>query len=94
MIITLNKRSLITISKELREKLGVEPGDALAANVERGRLILTPVSMVPRALKLTASGAKKESEADEDIRHGRIKRFENIEELKKDLNENRKNRQI
>ena len=91
MIVTLNKRNIITISKEMREELGLEPGDSLSAKVEKGQLVLTPVSIVPRSLKLSAKGVKKESEADEDVMRGRVRRFGDTKDLLKDLNENRKN---
>lgn len=94
MILTLQKRNIITISKDIREELGIEPGDPLEANVENGQLVLTPVSVVPRALRLTASGVKKESEAAADVKRGRIRKFDSAKELLRELNENRKNRKL
>lgn len=91
MIMTLNKRSVITISSEIRKKLGIGPGDALDARVEKGRLILEPVNVVPRTLTLSGSGAKKEALADEDIRRKRVKHFDNAREFRKELDEDRKN---
>ena len=87
MILTLQKRGTITVTRELREKLGVEPGDMLKADVENGHLVLTPVDVIPRSLVLTPKGEKKMREAEEDIKHGRVKSFNSVEELLKDLNE-------
>lgn len=89
MIITLQKRSNLTIARELREALGISPGDPLEAVVENGRLVLTPVAVVPRGLRLTESGRKKEAEAQADIRHGRVKKFAGAKELLKELEETR-----
>ena len=87
MILTMKARSVITVPRELREELGIEPGDPLDATVEHGRLVFTPVAMVPRTLTLTESGRRKEAEADEDIKAGRVKSFDSLEALMKDLNE-------
>ena len=46
---------------------------------------MTPVDVIPRSLMLTPKGQKKEAEAGDDIRHGRVKRFDTVEELFKDL---------
>jgi bifunctional DNA-binding transcriptional regulator/antitoxin component of YhaV-PrlF toxin-antitoxin module len=85
MIITLQKRNILTISKEMREALGIETGDAMDASVENGRLVLTPVAVVPRSLRLTDSGARKESEADSDIKHGKVAKFADAKSLLKEL---------
>jgi bifunctional DNA-binding transcriptional regulator/antitoxin component of YhaV-PrlF toxin-antitoxin module len=87
MILTMQSRSTITVPQELRELLGVGPGDPLEATVEKGRLIITPVAVVPRTLMLSKSGEKKEAEADRDIREGKVKSFGSAEELIRDLNE-------
>jgi len=86
MILTLQSRSTITVPHELREKLGIGPGDPLEATVEKGRLVLTPVTVVPRTITLTEKGRKKEAEADRSIKEGRFKSFNSAEELIKDLN--------
>ena len=87
MILTMQSRSTITVPQELRDKLGIGPGDPLDATVEKGRLVLTPVAVVPNTLRLTEKGRKKEAEADKSIKEGRVKRFDSAEELIKDLNE-------
>ena len=87
MILTMQSRSTITVPQELRDKLGIGPGDPLDATVEKGRLVLTPVAVVPKTLRLTEKGRKKEAEADRSIKDGKVKSFKNIEDLLKDLNE-------
>lgn len=81
MIVTLQSRSTLTIPQELRKALRLEPGDPLEATVEAGRLVLTPVAVVPRTLRLTPSGEAKEAEAEADLRAGRISSFESAEDL-------------
>ncbi len=87
MIVTLRDRSTITISQELRRALGVKPGDHLEAEVKNGRLILTPVSVIPRTSALSPSGGKKEAVAEREIKRGRVKRFKSAKALLRDLGE-------
>lgn len=86
MILTVQGKGTITISQELRRALGIQPGDPLDARVESGRLVLTPVAIVPRTLSLTDSGKAKEDEADADIRRGRYRVFDDLPDLMGDLN--------
>jgi AbrB family looped-hinge helix DNA binding protein len=85
MIITVQARNTITIPRELRQALELKPGSPMQARVEQGKLVLTPVAVVPRSLHLTASGEAKEAEADDDVRQGRISRFDSAERLLEDL---------
>jgi len=85
MIITLQARSTITIPRELRQHLHLQPGDPLDARVEGGNLVLTPVAVVPRNLRLTESGESKEAAADDDLKHSRIERFASAQDLVEDL---------
>ncbi len=85
MIITLKARNTITIPLELRRRLQLRPGDPLEAQVEDGNLVLTPVAVVPRNLRLTDRGEAKEAEAEADLRNGRTARFESAEALLDDL---------
>ncbi|MEW6203344.1 MAG: AbrB/MazE/SpoVT family DNA-binding domain-containing protein [bacterium] len=87
MLITLKERGTFTVSKELRQKLGISPGDTLEARVENGCLILIPIVAVPRVATLSDSGRKKNAEAEKDIKHGRVKVFKTAKDLVRDLNE-------
>ena len=81
MIITLQNRGTITVSREMRKKLGIVPGDPLEVTVENGKLTLTPVSVIPRTLVLSETGKKLEAEADEDIRCGRVRSYANVDDM-------------
>jgi len=87
MILTMKSRSVITVPRELREELGIGPGDPLDATVEQGRLVLTPVAVVPRTATLTRSGLTKEAEADRAVKSGKVKSFDDVDALLRDLNE-------
>ena len=81
MIITVQSRSTLTIPQELRRALHLEPGDSLEAKIEGGRLVLTPVAVVPRSAALSPAGKLKEAEAEKDLRAGRVSTFADATEL-------------
>lgn len=37
----------MTLPAEVRRDLGLEPGDALAVEIEDGRIVLEPIALVP-----------------------------------------------
>jgi AbrB family looped-hinge helix DNA binding protein len=41
-VLTLNQKSQIVISKNIRKSLGLKPGDQLAATVEGNKIVLRP----------------------------------------------------
>ncbi len=44
--LSLSRRGQITLPKEVREKLGLRPGDVLLLKVEEGRLVLEPALLL------------------------------------------------
>ena len=46
-VLTLNEKSQIVISKEIRRRLDLKPGDQLAAVVEGDKIILRPQPKSP-----------------------------------------------
>jgi AbrB family looped-hinge helix DNA binding protein len=46
-VLTLNEKSQIVISKQIRKRLGLKPGDQLAAVVEGDKIILRPKPKSP-----------------------------------------------
>ncbi len=49
IVLKLNEKSQIVISKQMRQALGLKPGDQLAAVVESDRIILRPKPKNPAA---------------------------------------------
>jgi len=60
-VVKVKDKFQVTLPASLRKRAGVEIGDFLEARVERGRITLTPKSLVDRRLM----------EAIEDVRQGR-----------------------
>jgi AbrB family looped-hinge helix DNA binding protein len=48
-VLTLNQKSQIVISKQIRKTLGLKPGDQLAAIVEGDKIVLRPKPKNPSA---------------------------------------------
>ncbi|QSQ07925.1 hypothetical protein H0A61_00244 [Koleobacter methoxysyntrophicus] len=88
MLTQLRKRSQITIPKEIIKKLGLKEGDSLNIVVKNSKIIIEPVVPVPKdqAWFWSPEWQKNEKEADEDIKAGRVKSFDSVEELIEDLN--------
>jgi len=49
IVLKLNEKSQIVISKQMRQALGLKPGDQLAAVVEGDKIILRPKPKNPAA---------------------------------------------
>ena len=49
VVLKLNEKSQIVISKKMRQALGLKPGDQLAAVVESDKIILRPKPKNPAA---------------------------------------------
>ncbi len=60
-IVTVKNKYQVVIPRSVREKVAVNVGDLFEANVERGRITLTPKSLVDRRI----------AEGLEDIEKGR-----------------------
>ena len=71
-IVTVKNKYQVVIPLRVREQIGVAVGDLLEAKAERGRITLTPKSVVDRAI----------AEALEDVRKGRVRGpFNTVDEM-------------
>lgn len=87
--IRFKKRSQITIPKEFVDALQLNEGDRLECRLEDGKIVIVPTVEIPKdqAWFWTEEWQKEEREADEDIKAGRVKSFDNAEDLLKSLHE-------
>jgi AbrB family looped-hinge helix DNA binding protein len=87
MLVELKKKSQVTVPSELVKKMNLRPGDKLEIEEKDGRIILTPVVVIPRNQIWFYSKEWQRGEAcvEEDIRKGRIRTASNKEELFKEL---------
>lgn len=88
MLLTVRKNAQITLPAGIRKKAHIEEGDILEAEVRGDEIVLTPKKLIDKsqAWFWTEEWQKGEREADADIAAGRVKEFDNVEDLIKDLN--------
>ena len=83
----VTRHGQITLPASVRERLGIEEGDLVEIEVEDERAVLVPKKLVDnsQAYFWTRKWQEGEREADEDIKAGRVKTFDSVEELISDL---------
>ena len=87
-IVKVRKRYQLTIPEEVREQLGLAVGDYVEIKAHGEEAVIVPKKLVDKqdAWYWSKEWQAMEREADEDIKAGRVKRFDNVEELIEDLN--------
>ena len=87
MLIKLRDRSQITIPKSIIEILGIKGNDDLNIGIENDEIVISPVVAIPKdqAWFWTDEWQQREKEVDEDIKFGKIKTANNIDQLMKVL---------
>lgn len=91
MLLTVRKNAQITLPAGIRRKAHIEEGDILEAEVRGDEIILKPKKLIDKsqAWYWTKEWQEAERQADEDIAAGRVKSFDTVDELIKDLNQDR-----
>ncbi|HHY39067.1 MAG TPA: AbrB/MazE/SpoVT family DNA-binding domain-containing protein [Clostridia bacterium] len=87
VLVEFKQKSQVTIPSELVKKLKLKPGDKLKIEEKDGRLIITPVVVIPRDQMwfYTKEWQADEQKVEQQIQEGKIKTARNKEELFKDL---------
>ena len=80
-------KARITLPVKIREALGINEGDYLEAEVKNNRVVLIPRALDNKmeSVELSPQGEQMLKESLEDVRAGRIKAFDNLEDLIGDL---------
>ena len=83
----VTRHGQITLPASVRKELGVEEGDFVEIEVIDEKAVLMPKKLVDKnqAYFWTKRWQEGEREADEDIRAGRVRTFNSVEELVEDL---------
>lgn len=86
-LVQVREKAQIALPSKIRKALGIKEGDYLEAEVEDDKIVLIPKILVDKAKAVTLSkkGEKMLQEALEDVKKGKAKEFENVEELIDDL---------
>jgi antitoxin MazE len=83
----VTRHGQVTLPASVRKKLGIEEGDLIEVTVEDDKAVLLPKKIIDKsqAYFWTKEWQEAEREAREDIKAGRVKTFDNVEALIKDL---------
>ncbi len=81
-LIQVRKKAQVTLPQSVRKQLGIEEGDFLDVQVRDGEIILKAKKLVDKdqAWFWTKRWQEGERQADEDIRAGRGRTFDNAED--------------
>ena len=81
--VSVQGRNLITLPKEIREKLNISEGDMLDVRINDNKIIMEPYKLVPSSQAYFWSKNTQEDilEAKEDVKAGRIREVSNIDEF-------------
>ena len=81
--VRVTRRGQITLPASLRKALAIEEGDYIEFIVEGDRITLLVKKLVDKsqAYFWSREWQEAEREADEDIRTGRVKTFDSVEQL-------------
>ncbi len=83
----VTRHGQVTLPSSVRRKLGIQEGDLVEVLVEDDRAVLLPKKIIDKsqAYFWTKEWQEAEREASEDIKAGRVKTFDTVEELLADL---------
>ena len=86
-LVQVREKAQITIPSKIRKALGIKKGDYLEAEIEDNKIVFVPKILIDKAEPVTLSkkGEEMLKEALEDVKKGRVKKFENVEGLIDDL---------
>jgi AbrB family looped-hinge helix DNA binding protein len=86
-LVKVTRGGQVTIPAEMRRQAGIEIGDYVEMRMVDGRLVLVPKQLIDKDQTWfwTEEWQAAEREAEDDLRAGRLKAFETLDELIADL---------
>ncbi len=86
-IVKVGKSRQVVIPKDIWDTLQLEPGDYFEVEEEHGRIVFVPKKLVDRdqIIYLSKECQKGIQEALKEVKEGKTKRFDNVEDLIQDL---------
>ncbi|HOC53278.1 MAG TPA: AbrB/MazE/SpoVT family DNA-binding domain-containing protein [Caldisericia bacterium] len=84
-LIKVKEKAQVTIPKAVCKALGIKKGDYLEVKIERNKIVFTPKVLVDKSVELSNEGKKMLNEALEDLKKGKVKKFDNVEKMIEDL---------
>ncbi|MEE9284618.1 MAG: AbrB/MazE/SpoVT family DNA-binding domain-containing protein [Dehalococcoidia bacterium] len=85
----VTRHGQITLPSEVRRAMGIEEGDLIEVQIAGDNVMLTPKRLIDKsqAYFWTPEWQAAETEAEADIKAGRVKGFASADELFEDLDE-------
>jgi len=85
----VTRHGQITLPASVRKELSIEEGDLVEIKVVDEKAVLMPKKLIDKnqAYFWTKRWQEAEREADEDIKAGRVRTFDSVDELIKDLDQ-------
>jgi AbrB family looped-hinge helix DNA binding protein len=86
-MIRVKKKAQITLPSGIRRALGIEEGDYLEAELQGGKVVLTPKTVITKLPPVTLSerGEQMLREALEEVEAGKVKEHDTVESLIEEL---------
>ena len=83
----VTRHGQVTLPASIRRRLGISEGDLVEVAMEDDRAVLLPKKLIDssQAYFWTKEWQEAEKEASEDIKAGRVKSFDTVEDLLADL---------
>jgi len=83
----VSKKFQVLIPREIRDKLAVKKGDTVELQVRKGKIILTPVGVIPKAEAWYWSDQwqTKVKGSAKDLERGKARSYKSVAQLRKDL---------
>ena len=83
----VTRHGQVTLPASVRKELGIKEGDLVEVTVEDDKAVLSPKKLIDKsqAYFWSKEWQEAEREASEDIKTERVKTFDTVEELVKDL---------
>ena len=87
MLVEFKQKSQVTIPIDFVKMLDLKAGDKLDVEIIDGKLVITPVVIIPKdqAWYYTSEWQVREREVDKQIKEGQIHTADNKDQLFKDL---------
>lgn len=86
-LIKVTRGGQVTLPAAMRQAAGIEVGDYLEVSLEGGQMVLHPKQIIDKdqAYFWTKTWQEGERQVEEDIKAGRMERFETTDDLIADL---------
>lgn len=85
VLVQVKPKSQITLPFKIRKELNIKERDYLGVDIQGNKIVMIPQVVLNKSVKLTKKGEARLKKALEEVKAGKVKKFENVEELISDL---------